>query len=79
MWDRLKHFINPFDARYEDLNRGNWPLIALRDTSAGLIVAMMAIPMAMGFAVASGLRPRRLPWAGHRRSAATCIEGRCRR
>ncbi len=57
MWDRLKHFINPFDARYEDMNRTNWPLIALRDTSAGLIVAMMAIPMAMGFAIASGLRP----------------------
>ena len=30
--------------------------VALRDTSAGLIVAMMAIPMAMGFAMASGLR-----------------------
>jgi SulP family sulfate permease len=57
MWDRLKHFLNPFDARYEDMNRANWPLIALRDTSAGLIVAMMAIPMAMGFAIASGLRP----------------------
>ena len=57
MWDRLKHFLNPFDARYEDLNRKNWPLIALRDASAGLIVAMMAIPMAMGFAIASGLRP----------------------
>jgi len=57
MWDRLKHFSNPFDARYEDMNRTNWPLIALRDTSAGLIVAMMAIPMAMGFAIASGLRP----------------------
>ena len=57
MWDRLKHFIKPFDARYEEMNRTNWPLIALRDTSAGLIVAMMAIPMAMGFAIASGLRP----------------------
>ena len=29
----------------------------LRDFSAGLIVAMMAIPLAMGFAMASGLRP----------------------
>ena len=57
MWQRLKHFLNPFDARYEEMTRANWPLIALRDTSAGLIVAMMAIPMAMGFAIASGLRP----------------------
>ena len=29
----------------------------LRDFSAGLIVAMMAIPLAMGFAMASGLKP----------------------
>jgi len=54
---RLKRFLNPFDVRYEDMTRDNWPLIALRDTSAGLVVAMMAIPMAMGFAIASGLRP----------------------
>ena len=57
MWERLKYFLNPFDARYEEMTRKNWPLVALRDTSAGLIVAMMAIPMAMGFAIASGLRP----------------------
>ena len=50
-------YLNPFDARYEDMNRTNWPLTVLRDTSAGLITAMMAIPMAMGFAIASGLRP----------------------
>lgn len=56
-WDRLKLFLNPFDARYEDLRRGAWHLVVLRDFSAGLIVAMMAIPMAMGFAMASGLRP----------------------
>lgn len=54
---RLKRFLNPFDVRYEDMTRQNWPLVALRDTSAGLVVAMMAIPMAMGFAIASGLRP----------------------
>jgi len=29
----------------------------LRDLTAGLIVAMIAIPMAMGFAMASRLRP----------------------
>ena len=54
---RLAYFLNPFDQRFEDLTKGNWKLNAWRDTSAGLIVAMMAIPMAMGFAMASGLRP----------------------
>ncbi len=55
--ERFKSFLNPFDVRWEDMNKDNWPLVALRDTSAGLVVAMMAIPMAMGFAIASGLRP----------------------
>jgi MFS superfamily sulfate permease-like transporter len=57
MWDRLKLFLNPFDARYEDMRNGSWRLAVLRDFSAGLIVAMMAIPLAMGFAMASGLKP----------------------
>jgi len=55
--DRLKRFLNPFDARFEEMRRDNWLQVAIRDTSAGLLVAMMAIPMAMGFAIASGLRP----------------------
>ena len=55
--ERLKHFLNPFDARFEDMTRDSWMRVAIRDTSAGLLVAMMAIPMAMGFAIASGLRP----------------------
>lgn len=57
MWDRLKLFLNLVDARYEDLRNGPWHLVVLRDFSAGLIVAMMAIPLAMGFAMASGLKP----------------------
>ena len=64
MWDRLKLFLNPFDARYEDMREGNWRGVVLRDISAGLIVAMMAIPMAMGFAMASGLRPEHGIMAG---------------
>ncbi len=64
MWDRLKQFLNPFDARFEDMRRDNWLQVAVRDTSAGLIVAMMAIPMAMGFAMASGLRPEHGIMAG---------------
>src|SRR5688572_32657751 len=55
--ERLKQFLNPIDARYEDLRPETWHLTVLRDFSAGLIVAMMAIPLAMGFAMASGLRP----------------------
>lgn len=54
---RLKYFLNPFDGRYEDLAKGNWKLNVFRDFMAGLIVAMVAIPLAMGFAMASGLRP----------------------
>ena len=54
---RLKYFINPVDGRYEDLKKGNVAANILRDFTAGLIVAMVAIPLAMGFAMASGLRP----------------------
>ncbi|HEX6889877.1 MAG TPA: SulP family inorganic anion transporter [Chryseolinea sp.] len=55
--DRLKFYLNPFDGRYEDLVRGNKRLNVRRDRTAGLIVAMVAIPLAMGFAMASGLQP----------------------
>src|SRR6187455_3342757 len=54
---RLRYFINPVDGRYEDLRRGDWKINVFRDFMAGLIVAMVAIPLAMGFAIASGLRP----------------------
>ncbi|MEW5974283.1 MAG: SulP family inorganic anion transporter [Acidobacteriota bacterium] len=57
LWNRLKYFMKPFDGRYEDLFRGNPVLNLTRDFTAGLIVAMVAIPLAMGFAMASGLRP----------------------
>ena len=57
MWERLRLFFNPFDGRYEDLKKPNWGLIVFRDFTAGLIVAMVAIPLAMGFAMASGLEP----------------------
>lgn len=54
---RLAYFLNPIDDRYDDLKKGSTKLNVLRDLTAGLIVAMVAIPMAMGFAMASGLRP----------------------
>jgi MFS superfamily sulfate permease-like transporter len=57
MWERFKLFFTPFhDGRYEDM-RGNWKGVVFRDFTAGLIVAMVAIPLAMGFAIASGLNP----------------------
>ena len=57
LWQRLALFLSPIDARYEDLRGEHWYLLVCRDFSAGLIVAMMAIPLAMGFAMASGLKP----------------------
>lgn len=57
LFKRLLYYLNPFDGRYEDLKKGNRALNVFRDFTAGLIVAMVAIPLAMGFAMASGLRP----------------------
>ena len=57
MLDRLKLFLTPFhDGRYEDM-AANPKGALFRDFTAGLIVAMVAIPLAMGFAIASGLNP----------------------
>lgn len=49
--------MTPFDGRYEDLIKGNTTLNVVKDLTSGLIVAMVAIPLAMGFAMASGLQP----------------------
>lgn len=57
LWRRLAFYCNPYDARFEDLTKGPWYMNVLRDFTAGLIVAMVAIPLAMGFAMASGLPP----------------------
>lgn len=54
---RLKLFINPYDGRFEDLIKGDIKTNIFKDLMAGLVVAMVAIPLAMGFAMASGLRP----------------------
>ena len=54
------------------MNRTNWPKTVYRDFSAGLIVAMTAIPMAMGFAMAMGMRPENGIIAG----ALACVVGR---
>lgn len=72
MLNRLKHFLTIFDNRFEDLRRDNWKSTVYRDFSAGLIVAMTAIPMAMGFAMAMGMRPEQGIIAG----AVACLVGR---
>lgn len=69
---RLKLFFTFFDSRWEDLTKENWAKTIYQDFSAGLIVAMTAIPMAMGFAMAMGMRPEHGIIAG----ALACIVGR---
>lgn len=72
MLDRLRRFNQVFDSRFEDLDRAHWKSIVYRDFSAGLITAMTAIPMAMGFAIAMGFRPEQGIIAG----ALACAVGR---
>ncbi len=56
--NRFLFYIKPNDGRYEDLSKGgNKAKNIFKDLTAGLIVAAVAIPLAMGFAMASGLRP----------------------
>jgi len=69
---RLKLFFTFFDSRWEDLTKENWLKTVYQDFSAGLIVAMTAIPMAMGFAMAMGMRPEHGIIAG----ALACVIGR---
>lgn len=69
---RLQLFFTFFDSRWEDLTKENWKRVVYQDFSAGLIVAMTAIPMAMGFAMASGMRPEHGIIAG----ALACVIGR---
>lgn len=69
---RLKLFFTFNDARWEDLDKKDWIKTVYQDFSAGLIVAMTAIPMAMGFAMAMGMRPEHGIIAG----ALACAIGR---
>ena len=69
---RLRLFFTFFDSRWEDLNKTNWKTCVYSDFSAGLIVALTAIPLAMGFAIAMGMRPEQGIIAG----ALACAVGR---
>jgi SulP family sulfate permease len=70
--ERLRTFFTFRDSRFEDLDAKTWKTTLYRDFSAGLVVALTAIPMAMGFAMAMGLRPEQGIIAG----ALACIVGR---
>ncbi|MBA3549553.1 MAG: hypothetical protein H0T76_24010 [Nannocystis sp.] len=72
IWQRLRRFNKFWDNRFEDLTPATWLRTTYRDFSAGLVVALTAIPMAMGFAMAMGLRPEQGIIAG----ALACIIGR---
>lgn len=72
VWQRFRLFNCVFDNRFEDLKDDNKLSIIYRDLSAGLVVALTAIPMAMGFAMAMGLRPEQGIIAG----ALACLVGR---
>src|SRR5262245_52213442 len=72
MWARLRLFFTFWDSRFEDLDRNSWMKTVYRDLSAGLITALTAIPMAMGVAVAMGLRREQCIIAG----AIACVVGR---
>lgn len=69
---RIKLFCKFNDSRWEDLPKKGWLKVVYQDFSAGLIVAMTAIPMAMGFAMAMGMRPEHGIIAG----ALACVIGR---
>jgi MFS superfamily sulfate permease-like transporter len=69
---RLRLFFTFFDSRFEDLEPRSWKKTVYRDFSAGLVVALTAIPMAMGFAMAMGLRPEQGIIGG----ALACAVGR---
>ena len=69
---RIKLFFKFNDSRWEDLPKKGWLKLVYQDFSAGLIVAMTAIPMAMGFAMAMGMRPEHGIIAG----ALACVIGR---
>ena len=72
VWRRFLEFNRIWDSRFEDLKAKTWPITLYRDLSAGLIVALTAIPMAMGFAMAMGMKPEQGIIAG----ALGCIIGR---
>ncbi len=54
---RLKDYVTPIDGNHKDLLQGNVELNAFRDFTSRIMVALFAIPLAMRFTTAPGLRP----------------------
>lgn len=54
----MQKFVSFWDERFEDYNKANnkW-LCVFRDAVAALVVALVAIPLGIGFSIASGMRP----------------------
>jgi SulP family sulfate permease len=68
----LAGFLNVLDERFEEYRRTPGKLqLLLRDTLAALVVALVAIPLNIGIAIASGMRPEQGIVAG----AIACILG----
>lgn len=62
--EEIRTFFKVFDERFEDYRSGLQVPLLFRDTVAGVVVALIAIPLGIGFAVASGLRPEQGIMAG---------------
>ena len=56
-FQEIKLFLTFWDERFEDYNKADnkW-LCVFRDAIAGLVVALVAIPLGIGFSIASGMR-----------------------
>ncbi len=50
-------FLSVVDERFDAYKKNNVGLMLFRDAMAGLIVALVAIPLGIGFSIASGMRP----------------------
>src|SRR5688500_2920315 len=55
--DEVKIFFTFWDERFEDYGKGNKALKLARDAMAAIVVALVAIPLGIGFSIASGMRP----------------------
>jgi len=54
----MKKFVSFWDERFEGYDKAeNKSLCAFRDAMAALVVALVAIPLGIGFSIASGMRP----------------------
>ena len=50
-------FFSFWDERFEDYKKAPLASCLFRDATAGLVVALIAIPLGIGFSIASGMRP----------------------